>query len=400
MKRVLLGITGGIAAYKTLELITLLKKEDIEVFVMMTDAATKMVNPHEFEKASGNKVYTELFESEFDYRKILQDRRVDHVELADEADVISIVPATANTIAKLAYGIADNFLTTTVLASASPLIICPSMNVHMWNNPRTQENIALLKHQGYQIIEPTTGMLACGYEGKGKLENIHIIKGEILRQLERTSSLHGKKVLVTAGGSIERIDNVRYIANRSSGKMGIAIAEECYLRGADVLLLRAKSSVQPRFSIKEEVFATADDLFKLVKKHVRNFHIFYHVAAVSDFYVENYLEGKLSSKSPALVKLAPRKKILDSIKKLNPQIRLIAFKAEYGLTEEELLSVSVQRLKESSADVIVANDISKSDQGFESENNEVYIISANNNVKRISHTSKKEIAKQIIDLTS
>jgi len=396
-KNILIGVTSGIAAYKVLDLIKLLKNEGHEVFVIMTKGATEMISPQNFEKASGNKVYVNLFEKNFDYREILERRKVEHIDLADKTDVMVIAPATANIIGKLAHGIADDFLTTTALAVTSPIIICPSMNVNMWGNPIVQENLNKLKSIGYQIIEPTAGMLACGYEGMGRLENVEIINKEINELLERTESLKGKKVIVTAGGTIEKVDEVRYIANRSSGKMGVAISEECYLRGADVLLLRAKNSITPRYLIKEKIFETSKDLMNLIKENIKNTDFFYQVAAVSDYKVKQKFEGKLSSKKSITLKLIPQIKIIDQIKKLSSKTTLIAFKAEYGLSEKLLIKEGQRKLKESKADFVIANDVSRKDRGFESDNNEIYIISANGSVKKIPLASKREVAKQIVD---
>jgi len=396
-KNILIGVTSGIAAYKVLDLIKLLKNEGHEVFVIMTKGATEMISSKDFEKASGNKVYVNLFEKNFDYRKVLDQRKVEHIELADKADVMVIAPATANIIGKLSSGIADDFLTTTTLAITSPIILCPSMNVNMWTNPLVQENLAKLKSVGYQIIEPTSGMLACGYEGVGRLEDIQTIKNEIDQQIKRTNSLKEKKIIITAGGTIEKIDEVRHIANRSSGKMGVAIAEECYLRGADVLLLRAKSSVRPRYLIKEKIFNTAENLIKLIKENIKNTDLFFQVAAVSDYKVEQPYKGKLSTNKFIDLKLVPQIKIVDQIKKLSPKTILIAFKAEYNLGEKLLIKKATEKLKESRADVIVANDISRKDRGFESDNNEIYIISANKSVKKIPLSSKREIARKIVE---
>ncbi|MEK7597963.1 MAG: bifunctional phosphopantothenoylcysteine decarboxylase/phosphopantothenate--cysteine ligase CoaBC [Patescibacteria group bacterium] len=395
-KNILIGVSSGIAAYKVLDLIVLLKKEGHSVFVIMTKGATEMISPQNFERASGNKVYVNLFEKNFDYRKVLDKRKVKHIELADKADVMVIAPATANIIGKLSHGIADDFLTTTTLAVTAPIIICPSMNVNMWGNPIVQENLAKLKSVGYQIIEPTSGMLACGYEGVGRLENIKIIKEEIIKQINRTNSLKGKKIIITAGGTIEKIDEVRSITNKSSGKMGVALAEECYLRGADVLLLRAKNSVHPRYLIKEKIFETADELLYLIKVNIENTDLFFQVAAVSDFKVDQQVKGKIPSDNFVNLKLIPQIKIVDQIKKLSPKATLIAFKAEYGLSEKKLIDEAVKKLKESKADFIIANDISRFDRGFESDNNEVYIISKDGKVKKILLSSKREVAKKII----
>lgn len=396
-KTVVIGISSGIAAYKVLDLIKLLRKENREVFVVMTKQAAKMVQPINFEKASGNKVYEELFEKDFHYKNILKKRKVDHIELADRASVMVIVPATANIIAKLAYGLADDYVTTTVLAVTSPIIICPSMNVHMWNNPVVRENIDRLRIKGFQIIEPDTGMLACGYEGEGRLADIDYIKDEINKQLRKTDSLKGKKIIVTAGGTMEKIDEVRYITNRSSGKMGVAIAEECFLRGADVILFRSKNAVQSRFLLQEKLFTTSSQLFALIKKNIKPCDYFYHVAAVSDFSVKAPFRGKLSSKNPITLTLQPQIKIIDQIKKLNPKITLIAFKAEYGLSQKKLVSVAFKKLQETNADAVIANDISKTDRGFESDMNEVYIVLKNGTAKKIPYAGKNKIAEKSID---
>lgn len=396
-KNILIGVTGGIAAYKILDLIKLLKNEGQEIFVIMTKTATEMISKQDFEKASGNKVWVNLFEKNFDYRKVLKKRKVKHIELANKTDVMVIAPATANIIGKLAHGIADDFLTTTALAMTAPIIICPSMNVNMWNNPIVQENLNKLKSVGYQVIKPAPGMLACGYEGVGRLENVKIIKNEILKQIKRSDSLKGKKIIITAGGTIEKIDEVRFIANRSSGKMGVAIAEECYLRGADVLLLRAKSSVKPRYLIKEKLFETVEDLFYLIKKNIKDTDTFYQVAAVSDYKVDKSFKGKISSEKSLELKLVPQIKIVDQIKTISPKTILIAFKAEYGSGEKSLIQEGQKKLKESKANVVIVNDISRDDRGFESDNNEVYIISKNGIINKISLASKTEVAKNIID---
>jgi phosphopantothenoylcysteine decarboxylase/phosphopantothenate--cysteine ligase len=396
-KTILIGVTAGIAAYKIPDLIKLFKKEGLEIFVVMTKKATMIASAEDFEKTSGNKVFVNLFEKNFDYRKVLKLRKVEHIDLADKTDVMVIAPATANIIAKLAHGIADDFLTTTALAVTAPIIICPSMNVNMWNNPIVRENINKLKSSGYQIVEPACGMLACGYEGVGRLENIQTIKNEVLKQIQRVNSLKDKKIIITAGGTMEKIDEVRYITNRSSGKMAVALAEECYLRGADVLLLKAENSVRPRYLIKEKVFKTAEDLFLLVKENIKNTDIFFQVAAVSDYKIKHSFKGKLPSKKSVILNLIPQIKIINQIKKMSPRTTLIAFKAEYNLGEKLLIEKALEKLKESQADIVIANDISQKDRGFESDFNEVYVVSADKTVKKIPYSPKREIAKKIIE---
>ena len=393
---VVLGISSGIAAYKTLNLIKELRKKNIEVYVIMTKKATQMISPKEFEKASGNKVFVELFEENFDYKRVLKEREVEHIALADKADVMVLAPATANLIAKLANGFADDFLTTTTLAVTAPIILCPSMNVNMWHNPVVSENITKLRSLGYIIINPTAGMLACGYEGVGRLAETQDIKDEILRELQTAKSLQGKKIIVTAGGTTEKIDDVRFITNRSSGKMGIAIAQECYMRGADVLLLRAKNTVMPRYHIKEKIFSTVEELFELINQHINEYAFIYHTAAVSDFKVKNKINGKVSSNKAVTLELKPQIKIIEHIKQINPNIRLIAFKAEFESDRNKLEKSALAKLKQTDADAVIVNDISKKDRGFEADTNEVLIELANGKNKFFPLASKKQIAEQII----
>ncbi len=397
-KTVVIGVASGIAAFKVLDLIKILKQENLEIFVVMTQMATKMINPKEFERASGNKVYFQMFEKDFDYKKILKNRSVDHINLADNADLMVVVPATANIIGKLAHGIADDFLTTTALALTSPLVICPSMNVHMFNHPIFQENLLNLKRLGYYIVGPTEGDLACGYTGYGRLEKVEIIAKEILKILNLKKILSGKKIMVTAGATIDKIDDVRYITNKSSGKMGLAISQSCFERGAKVLLLRAKSAVKAHFDIEEKEFETAEELYLQIKNNLNNFDIIFHTAAVSDFNISNYKKGKISSNSKFTLNLNPRKKILDQIKKLNPKICLIAFKAEYGLKEDKLIKAAYQRLVESKADIIIANDVGRKDTGFQVDTNEVCVVFKDGSYEKISLDSKRNIANKIIDI--
>jgi phosphopantothenoylcysteine decarboxylase/phosphopantothenate--cysteine ligase len=394
---IIVGVTSGIAAYKTLDLIKLLKKDGAEVFVVMTKSAMAMVPSFEFEKASGNKVYSELFEKGFDYRDILKIHRVDHIDLADKADVVVIAPATANCIAKIAHGIADDFLTTTLLAVHCPVIICPSMNVNMWNNPIVEENITKLRVLGYHIIEPEKGMLACGYEGKGRLAHIKIIKEEILQLLSIATSLKARKIMVTAGGTIEKIDDVRYITNRSSGKMGIAIAESCFLQGAEVLLVRSETSVNTRYDIKQIVFETADELENILKREVKKYDVLFQTAAVSDFMLDNKNKGKLDSKKSITLMLSPRKKIITQIKKWHPKIKLIVFKAIWSSLEKTLIKEGEEKLRESNADAVVVNDVSKPDRGFQVDTNEVFVVTRKGSRKKIPLAKKQVVAASIID---
>lgn len=394
---IVLGITSGIAAYKSLDLVRLLKQDGHEVVVVMTKSATQMVPIKKFEQVSVGKVYVKLFEKNFDYTKVLKKKKVDHIELADSADIVVIAPATANILAKLAHGIADDFLTTTVLATAAPVLIFPSMNVHIWENQAVQDNVKILKERGYFVFEPDEGDLACGYQGKGRLPDVEKIKNEIVKILKKRNQLQGKKILVTAGGTQEKIDEVRFITNKSSGKMGTAIAEICFQKGAEVLLLLAQSSVKPRFHIPQKIFSTSEELEKLIQQEVKNYDVIFHTAAVSDFHVKKPFNGKISSKKNINLELVPSKKIINSIKKLNPQIKLVAFKAEYGLKIRDVKKIGTEKIKESDADAVVINEVGKNDRGFGVDTNEVDVVFSNGFVKKIKLASKNVIAEKLIE---
>ena len=406
-KTIVLGISSSISAYKVVELAKLLIKDGQNVEVIMTSSATRIISPNKIERVTGNKAYINIFSKNFRTEDILKNQKVDHIDLADRGDLFVIVPGTANIIGKLANGVADDYLTTAALAISAPIILCPSMNVNMWNHPIVQDNIHKLKKIGYQIIEPVEGKLACGYEGNGRLAEIQFIKNQIDVVLSRINKLKNKKILITAGGTVERIDDVRFIGNRSSGKMGVALAEECYLHGADVLLLRAKNSAYPRYLIKEieqlRLKADADEILvvpgnDLIKLNIKKFDYIFHTAAVSDFKVENKYSGKILSSNSRSLNLIPQIKIIDQIKKINPKIKLIAFKAESGINKDTIIKTK-KKMKKTNADFIVLNDISKTDRGFESDYNEVIIYNKNGVAKKIPLVSKSEIAKKIISYT-
>ncbi|MBI2028144.1 MAG: bifunctional phosphopantothenoylcysteine decarboxylase/phosphopantothenate--cysteine ligase CoaBC [Candidatus Levybacteria bacterium] len=395
-KTVVIGISGGIAAFKVIELIKGLKKENIDVFVIMTKSAEAFVNPEEFHKISGHKVFRTLFEENFNYKTILKNRKVDHIELADKADLFIIIPATANIIGKIAHGIADDFLTTTLLATQAPVMICPSMNVNMWANSVVQENVKKLQSLSYQFLGPDSGMLACGYEGKGRLTNVSKIKKEILTALYKQEQLKGKRIIVTAGGTREPIDNIRFITNRSSGKMGISIAEVCFLQGADVLLLRSRNAIKPRYPIQEATFETADELTSLVKRHASIYNICFHTAAVSDFKVAAQ-EGKIPSEQALTLRLMPRQKIYTQVKASNPKIKLIAFKAEWKKSGKELLEEARRKLHNSNIDFLVVNDVGKLKQGFDVDTNAAVVVAKNGTYKKFPLQSKRQLANALVE---
>jgi len=397
MKTVVFGITGGIAAYKLEEVLKECINQHIAVEVIMTDAAKALTTPESIEKIIGKKVYGSLFDKAINREKILKERSVEHISLAGLADCLVIAPATANVIAKLAHGIADDYLTTVVLAATCPTIIFPSMNVHMWEHPLTQENIKKLRSVGYLVFEPDSGMLACGYEGRGKLPKPEHIVLEINKLLQKTDQLAGKKIIITAGATKEPIDDIRFITNHASGKMGASLADALYLAGAEVVYVHAENAAMPRYQMRAVPFVGADDLEQVLRIEVPKADALFHTAAISDFSIEKK-SGKISSAHPVSLLLIPRKKILSQIKQWNPDIFLVGFKAEAGISEKELIAQAQKRMEESGADVMIANEVGKKDRGFAADMNEVILVWKNGRMKMIPLASKREIAEKIVAL--
>ncbi len=397
--KITIGISSGIAAFKILDLIPLLQKKGHNVQVILTHSAIEMISVKEVEKLTGNKVFTTLFEKDFDYKEVLKERKVEHIDVATDTDLFVIAPATANIIAKLANGITDDFLTTTILATDKPILVVPSMNTNMWNHPATQKNLKTLHTFGYSVMAPNSGWLACGVQGVGRLPEVPEIASEIELMTTFASRFKGKKVLVTAGGTIEPIDSARVLTNKSTGKMGIALAEAYYKQGADVLLVRAETASSTNLPIEQVTFKTAADLYEILKRRSLEFDIFVHAAAVSDYTV-NEQTGKIDSSEKISLELHPSPKIINEVKKWNPHIQLIGFKAIYGIDEESMYKSVEQKFIDSEADFIVINDISRKDVGFGTDENEVYVVSKDKTVTKIDKNSKKEIAKEIINITS
>lgn len=395
--KITIGISSGIAAFKILDLIPMLQKKGHEVQVIMTRAATHMISVKDVEKIIKNKVHVELFEKNFNYKEILKDRTVDHIEIAKNTDLFVIAPATANTIAKMANGQADDFLTTTILATLAPVLVVPSMNTNMWNHMATQKNLKVLTAFGYTIMNPDSGWLACGTQGMGRLPEIETIAKEIEIMTTYASRLKGKKILVTAGGTTEPIDSARVLTNKSTGKMGVAIAEVCYKQGADVLLVRAENAVTTNLPIEQLTFQTAADLKDILQRRVLAFDTIIHAAAVSDYTVEE-LSGKMDSNEPMTLELQPSEKIINNIKEWNPHIQLIGFKAIHGINENTLADVLKEKFTDTKADYFIANDISRRDIAFGSDKNEVYIVAKSGKPTTIEKSSKKNIAEEIVRL--
>ncbi len=394
-KTILVGVTGGIAAVKIPELVKLLNKT-YDVSVILTRGAQAIVSPDKFTN-SAVAVYTNLFDNPVDSVRIMESRSVQHIDVAKKTKLLIIAPATANIIAKLAAGLADDYLTTVALAVTCPIIVCPAMNVAMWKHPATQHNIAILRQRGVMIVEPEDGLLACGDVGQGRLADIRAIVREINRAVKKSAQLEQKRVIVTAGSTLEKIDDIRFITNKSSGKMGAALAEACYLRGAFVTFVRSRSSVSSRYPVYEELFENAEELEAILARLVPTHDICIHAAAVSDFKVKEQYKGKSSSDQPLPLELEPRKKILNRIKRYNPAIFLVAFKAEWQITDEQLVALAQERLRDARADLIVANDVGRINQGFQSDENEVFIINAYGHATHVRRSSKRIVADSIVN---
>ena len=397
-KNIVIGITGGIACYKSLDLIKELRKNGANVHVIMTESAMHLVDITDFEKASGNEVQTNLFHPKVNYADyIKKNKPIKHISLADIADLFLICPATANVIGKIANGISDDLLTTSITATIAPVLVCPAMNVKMWKNPITQENVSKLRKLNYHFVEPEYGELACGYKGVGRLAKLDKITERIWLLIKQRNDLKGKKILVTSGATFEEIDPVRVITNRSSGKMGNAIAEQAYLRGADVFLLRGYNSVEPHYNLNEEKFTTVNDLFDKIKKYLKNMDIIIHAAAVSDFEVGERTGKKIKSNKELHLELSPTTKILENLKKTNKKIFLVGFKAEVNLSERDLVNSAHNLLKSADADLIVANDVGKKNAGFDVDTNEVFIVDKNRKVEHIRLSDKRVVADRVLD---
>ncbi|MCH1963380.1 bifunctional phosphopantothenoylcysteine decarboxylase/phosphopantothenate--cysteine ligase CoaBC [Clostridium perfringens] len=387
-KCVVVGVSGGVAVYKALDVISRLRKKDVEVHVIMTKSATEFVTPLSFQSLSQNMVITDMFAEPKAWE-------IQHISLAKKADLMLIVPATANIIGKVANGIADDMLSTTIMATKAPVVFCPAMNTNMYENPIVQRNINLLKELGYEFIEPASGRLACGDEGKGKLQDTEIIAEETLRRLHSTNDLVGKKVVVTAGPTIVPIDPVRILTNRSSGKMGYSIAEEARDRGAEVVLISGPTSLRKPNGIKVIDVKTNEDMFNAIKNEFEDADIVIKSAAVADYKAKNYSSEKIKKTGDDLNLIFERDRdILKTLGDMKENQILVGFAAESSNLKENAKG----KLERKNLDYIVANDISKPETGFASDDNKVTIISKSGEEVSLEKMSKREVAKNIFDI--
>ena len=385
-RTIVLGVTGGIACYKSVELVRLLVKAEFAVHVIMTRGATAFVAPLTFQTLSGNPVATETFD-------LTQESQIGHIQLADSADLFVIAPATANVIGKIAGGIADDLLTTVLMATQAPVLISPAMNIHMYENPILQDNLRKLRRVGYHILEPADGYLACGYEGKGRLPDPEKIL-ETIQSLFREKDLAGEKLLITAGPNREPLDPVRYISNRSSGKMGYALARAAVRRGAEVALVSGPTMLDPPPGARLIPVTTAAEMREAVVREYGHCTAVVMAAAVSDYHAASVAEKKIKrGKAPLELRLEPNPDILKELGRNKAGKWLIGFAAE----TEDLSANAQKKLREKNLDMVVANNVAEAGSGFDGDTNIATIVDRTGAARALPMMSKDELADCIYD---
>ncbi|MDP4144683.1 MAG: bifunctional phosphopantothenoylcysteine decarboxylase/phosphopantothenate--cysteine ligase CoaBC [Bacillota bacterium] len=387
-KNIVVGVTGGIAAYKALDVISKLKKKDYNVHVIMTRSATEFVTPLSFQSLSQNMVITDMFAEPKAFE-------IQHISLAKKADLMLIVPATANIIGKVTNGIADDMLSTTIMATTAPVVFALAMNTNMYKNPIVVENIEKLKNHGYSFISAESGRLACGDVGEGKLADTELIADIAESILYDTKDMIGKKVLVTAGPTIAPIDPVRFITNRSTGKMGYAIAEEARDRGAEVTLVSGPCNIKKPFGINLIKVNTNGEMLEAVLNKFESQDIIVKSAAVADYKPENYSSKKIKKSEDDLrINFVRDNDILMRLGKLKTSQVLVGFAAE----SNDVIENAKSKLARKNLDYIVANDITSHDTGFASDENRVTIIARNGNTVQYDKMSKRQVARNLFNL--
>lgn len=386
-KTILLGVTGGIAAYKSAYLTSLLVKAGADVQVIMTEHAREFITPMTFEGLTNQRCHTDTFDRNHEYS-------TEHISLADRADAVIIAPATANVIAKLAHGIADDMLTTTVLACTCPKIVAPAMNTRMYENPVTQDNLDILRKYGMEVIEPASGRLACGDVGKGKMPEPDVLFQYVQRACACEKDMEGLKVLVTAGPTQESLDPVRYITNHSSGKMGYSIARMCALRGADVTLVSGPVSLEPPLFVETVPVVSAQDMYDAVAARSSQMDIIIKAAAVADYRPAVVSDEKIK-KSDSDTSI-PMERTQDILKFLGSSKREDQFICGFSMETENMLANSRAKLEKKNVDMIVANNLKVAGAGFGTDTNVVTLITRDG-VKELEIMSKEEVAGQILD---
>ncbi len=401
-KNILLGVTGGIAAYKSAEIVRGFKKAGAQVQVVMTRNAQRFITPLTLETLSQNRVMTEMFPSSYEDEEeagpFLRSTstnlpEIDHIALAQRADVVLIAPATANIIGKLAHGICDDLLSTLVIATKAPVIVAPAMNCNMYEHPVVQGNLEKLKSLGVQVIEPEAGFLACQMEGKGRLPDPDVIVTFVVNFLHNRQRLLGKKVLVTAGPTREAIDPVRFISNRSSGRMGYAIAKVARQWGAEVFLVSGPTALAAPPGVHLTRVETAAEMREAVLKYFPQVDVVIKAAAVADYRVKEVKDQKIKKKDSGLVlELEETPDILEELGRIKEKQVLVGFAAE----TQNLLSYAEEKLRRKNLDFIVVNDVSRKDAGFEVETNAIQIVYRNGKVTDYPLMPKEKVAEVIL----
>jgi phosphopantothenoylcysteine decarboxylase / phosphopantothenate---cysteine ligase len=391
--KIALGVTGGIAAYKAAEIVRLLQDRGIRVQVIMTRAAQEFVRPLTFAALSGEKVITDLFASgENEGQAANIDSAIEHIAVAQSIDALLVAPATAGVLAQFAQGIAGDFLTTLYLATTAPVIVAPAMNVNMWNHPATQANLEILRERGVKIVEPESGYLACGMTGSGRLAENESIVAAALEALGAAQDLAGETILLTAGPTREKIDPVRYLTNRSSGRMGYALAEAALRRGAHVLLVSGPTELTPPAAAEFTRVESAEQMRDAVLNLLPRSTIVIKTAAVSDYRAKSAPEQKIKRKGPLTLELEPTTDILKEIAARKPSQIIIGFAAE----TENVLENARQKLAAKNLDAVVVNDVSRAGIGFDSDRNEVTIIT-HDEIVEVPETTKWQVAQRVLD---
>jgi len=389
--KIALGVCGGIAAYKAAEIIRLLQARGIRVQVIMTASAQEFIRPLTFAALSGEKVITSMFAAEAGAEPNI-DSAIEHIAVAQSIDALVVVPATADVLAKFAQGIANDFLTTLCLATIAPVVVAPAMNVNMWEHPATQGNLEALRKRGVKIVEPGSGYLACGMAGPGRLAENEAVVAAVLEALGASQDLAGETVLITAGPTQEKIDPVRYLTNRSSGRMGYALAEAALRRGARVLLVSGPVALKPPSAAELTSVESASRMRDAVLRLLPESSIVIKAAAVADYTVSNPPEQKIKRTGRMSLDLEPTSDILAEIARRKASQVIIGFAAE----TENVLDNARKKLASKSLDAIVVNDVSREGIGFDSERNAVTILTADETIE-VPETSKWEVAQRVLD---
>lgn len=386
-KTVILGVTGGIAAYKSAALASMLVHEGADVRVIMTEHAQNFIHPLTFETLTGHKCICNTFDRSFEYN-------VAHVELAKRADVVMVAPATANVIAKLAHGIADDMLTTTFLASSAPKMIVPAMNTGMYENPIVQENLSLLQKFGMEVVPPTSGRLACGDVGVGKMPEPEVLREHLLRCVAYKKDLAGQRILITAGPTQEKIDPIRYITNHSSGKMGYSIARICMLRGANVTLVTGKTCLTPPMFVDVVEVVTAKEMFDAVTSVHENMDVIIKTAAVADYRPTNAADEKIKKSKQSLLIALERTE--DILQYLGNHKKPGQFLCGFCMETQDLLGYAQEKFEKKHLDMIVANHLKEAGAGFGTDTNRVALLTKDG-VEQLPLMHKQDVAMTLMD---